>query len=65
MEHLGELVGFVVRYMDDMFGIYAVSNDAEETVVSEYFGLVAVGYPLHWCSMWSQFQTRIGSWSWW
>ena len=30
MEHLGGLVGFVVRYRDDVFGIYAVSNDAEE-----------------------------------
>ena len=38
MEHLGELVGFVVRYMDDAFGIYAVSNDAEEELVREYFG---------------------------
>ena len=28
MEHLGGLVGFVVQYIDDMFGIYAVSNDA-------------------------------------
>ena len=45
MEHLCELVGFVVRYMDDVFGIYAVSNDAEEKLVSEYFGRVAVGYP--------------------
>ena len=26
-------------------GIYAVSNDAEEELVSEYFGQVAVSYP--------------------
>ena len=31
--------------MDDVFGIYAVSNDAEEEMVSEYFGRVAVSYP--------------------
>ena len=32
MTHLDELVGFVVQYNDmhDVFGIYAVSNDAEE-----------------------------------
>ena len=29
MEHLGGLVGFVVRYMDDVFGTYAVGDDAE------------------------------------
>ena len=45
MGHLGELVGFMVRYMDDVFGIYAVSDDAEEKQVSEYFEKVAVGYP--------------------
>ena len=47
MEHLGGLVGFVVRYMDDVFGIilYAVSNDAEREQVSEYFGRVAASYP--------------------
>ena len=42
MEHLGGLVGFVVRDMDDVFGIYAVSDDADEKQVSEYFGRVAV-----------------------
>ena len=38
MEHLGGLVGFVVRYnvMNDVFGILcAVRNDAEEELVSE------------------------------
>ena len=39
---MGGLAGFVVRCMDDVFGIYAVSNDAEEEKVSEYFGRVAV-----------------------
>ena len=38
----GGLVGFVVRYMDDTFGTYAVGDDAEEKQVSEYFGKVAV-----------------------
>ena len=28
-----------------MFGIHAVSDDAEEKQVSEYFGKVAVSYP--------------------
>ena len=60
--HLGELVGLLVRYMDGVFGIYAVSGDAAERQVSEYFDKVAVGYPPpHWCSMWSLFQTHIGS----
>ena len=47
MEHLGGLVGFVVRYnvMDDVFGIHAVSDGAEEKQVSEYFRKVAVSYP--------------------
>ena len=31
--------------MDGVFGIYAVSNDAEEKQVSKYFGNVAVSYP--------------------
>ena len=45
MEHLGGLVEFVVRYMDTAFDIYAVSDNAEEKQVSEYFGKVAVSYP--------------------
>ena len=45
MEHLGGLVGFVVRYMDDVFGTYAVGTDAEAEQVSKYFGKVAVSYP--------------------
>ena len=42
---MGELIGFMVRYVDDVFGIYAVSDDAEEKQVSEYFEKVAVGCP--------------------
>ena len=63
MEHLGELVGFVVRCMDDVFDIYGVGNDAEEELVRGYFGVTnSCGLtPHHWCSMWSQFWTRISS----
>ena len=35
----------VVRFMDDVFGIYAVGNGAEEQLVKEYYGGIAVGYP--------------------
>ena len=48
MEHLGGLVGSMVRYMDDVCwhisvsDIYAVSDDAEEKQVSGYFERVAV-----------------------
>ena len=45
--HLGELVGFMVRHMDDVFRTYAVSDGAEEKQVSECFEKVAVGYPPH------------------
>ena len=41
MQNLGELVGFVVQYMDAVFVICAASNDAEEKLASEYFGRVA------------------------
>ena len=44
MEHLGALVELVVRYMEDAFDIYDVSNDAEEKLWSKYFGRVAVSY---------------------
>ena len=40
IEHLRELVGLAVQHMGDVFGLYAVSNDAEEELVSEYFGRV-------------------------
>ena len=39
------LIGTVVRFMDDVFGIYAVGNSAEEHLVKEYYGGIAVGYP--------------------
>ena len=39
------LIGTVVRFMDDVFGVYAVGNDAEEQLVREYYGGIAVGYP--------------------
>ena len=39
------LIGTVVRFMDDVFGIYAVGNGAEEQLVREYYGGIAVGYP--------------------
>ena len=55
------LIGTVVRFMDDVFGIYAVGNGAEEQLVREYYGGIAVGYPHHWCSMWSSLQTCIVS----
>ena len=61
MEHLGGLVGFVVRYMDDAFGTYAVGNDAEEEQVSKYCGTVVVSYPPHWRLMRSLFRILIGS----
>ena len=34
-EHLGAQVGFVVRYVDGVFGMYDVSNGAEEELVGE------------------------------
>ena len=39
------LNGTVVRFMDDVFSIYAVGNSAEEQLVMEYYGKIAVGYP--------------------
>ena len=39
------LIGTVVRFMDDVFGIYAVWNGAEEQLVREYYSGIAVGYP--------------------
>ena len=32
------LIGTVVSFMDDVFGIYAVGNGAEEQLVREYYG---------------------------
>ena len=41
-----DLTGGVVRYMDDVFGLYAaVHTDSEEKQVNEYFEKVATSYP--------------------
>ena len=39
------LVGGVLRYMDDVFGIYAVQTDEEECAVRGWFQKVENGYP--------------------
>ena len=39
------LIGTVVRFMDDVFGIYAVGNSTEEQLVKAYYGGIAEGYP--------------------
>ena len=39
------MIGTVVRFMDDVFGIYAVGNSAEEQLVMGHCGRIAVGYP--------------------
>ena len=36
------LIGTVVRFMDDAFGIYVVGNGAEEQLVKEYYGGIAL-----------------------
>ena len=45
MELGPEGIGTVVRFTDDVFGIYAVGNSVEEQLVKEYYGGIAVGYP--------------------
>ena len=40
-----DMVGGVMRYMDDVLGIVAVSNAAEETEIRAWFAEVASGYP--------------------
>ena len=42
MEHGPDLTGGMVRYMDDVFGLYAVHTDSEEEQVNKYFERVAV-----------------------
>ena len=37
------LIGTVVRFMDDVFGIYAVGSSAEEQLVMGHYGRIAVG----------------------
>ena len=41
------LIGTVVRFLDVVFGIYmyAVGSSAEEQLVMEHYGRIAVGYP--------------------
>ena len=39
------LIRTVVRFMDDVFGIYAVCNSTEEQLVMEHYAEIAVGYP--------------------
>ena len=39
------MIGTVVRFTDDVFGIYAVGSSAEEQLVMEHYGGIAVGYP--------------------
>ena len=38
-------VGGMVRYMDDVLGLYAVNTGTEEEQVNKYFERVAVSYP--------------------
>ena len=45
MEPGPELVGGMVRYMDDVLGLYAVSTGTEEEQSNKYFERVAVSYP--------------------
>ena len=45
MEPGPDLTGGMVRYMDDVFGSYAVHTDSEEEQVNKYFERVAVSYP--------------------
>ena len=45
MEEPSGLIGGIVRYMDDVFGIYAVQTDDEEKMVRDWFKTVGSGYP--------------------
>ena len=45
MEPGPDLTGGMVRYMDDVFGLYDVHTDSEEEQVNKYFERAAVGYP--------------------
>ena len=48
MEPGPDLTGGMVRYMDDVLGLYAVGTRTEEEQVNKYFERVAVSYPPHW-----------------
>ena len=45
MEPGPDLTGGVVRYRDDVFGLYDVHIDSEEKHANKYFGKVATSYP--------------------
>ena len=45
MEPGPDLTSGMVRYMDDVLGLYAVSTRTEEEQVNKYFERVAVSYP--------------------
>ena len=50
MEPGPDLTGGMVRYMDDVFGLYAVHTNSEEEQVNTYFERVTTSYPPpHWC----------------
>ena len=42
-----DLTGGMVRYMDDVLGLYAVHTSSEEEQVTKYFERVATSYPPH------------------
>ena len=39
------LIGSAVRFMDDVFDIYAAGSNAEEQVGMDHYGRMGVGYP--------------------
>ena len=45
MEPGPDLTGGVVRYMDDVLGLYAVHTSSKEEQVNKYFERVATSYP--------------------
>ena len=50
MESGPDLTGGMDRYIDDVFGLYAVHTSSEGEQVNTYFVRVATSYPpTHWC----------------
>ena len=47
MEPGPDLPGGMVRYMDDVVGLYAVHTSSEEEQVNAYFERMAARYPPH------------------
>ena len=45
MEPGPDLIGGMVRYMDGVFGVYAVHTGSEKEQVNAYFERVAMSYP--------------------